>query len=486
MLKRIACLIVLANLFVFPVNAQDIEWISQFGTSASDNGRDICADGNGNTYICGQTRNLVGASIPEEENMVLRKLDSDGNITWTRIFSNYSRQEFAQAITCDNANNVFVVGQNDATYGVENRAYLIKYTPSGVHRWTRTIDSTENDYASDVVTDSSGNIFISGRTEGDVFGGTNLGSSDCYIIKYNSSGIRVWSKQFGTINADAAYGLALDYAGNIYFTGVYDGVLESFSGGDAPGTGKHVVGKLDPNGNLLWSKEFGNVSDLNTGLRIDLDPSGNLVVVGTTDGSLFSQHQGHLDAFAAKYDSDGQPIWERQFGTSKWDVCWDVEVDAFGRIFVAGYTGGTLGNSNAGYEDVFVKLLDDSGNDVWTLQFGSTSVDFGHGITSLLENIYVCGQTLGEIAGETSVGYSDQFVAKIHVGRPPFVILGDANNSGEFNNLDIAAFVLALTDAKLYAVLFPDVNPDEQLDMDGNGVFDNLDIADFVAALTGG
>ena len=53
------------------------------------------------------------------------------------------------------------------------------------------------------------------------------------------------------------------------------------------------------------------------------------------------------------------------------------------------------------------------------------------------------------------------------------------------NNLDIASFVLALTNSKAYQAMFPDVDPDLVLDMNQDKVFDNLDIAGFVAALTG-
>ena len=66
------------------------------------------------------------------------------------------------------------------------------------------------------------------------------------------------------------------------------------------------------------------------------------------------------------------------------------------------------------------------------------------------------------------------------------IILGDANNDGFFNNLDIASFVLALTNPVTYQAMFPDVDPDVVLDMNQDKVFDNLDIAAFVAALTGG
>ena len=64
--------------------------------------------------------------------------------------------------------------------------------------------------------------------------------------------------------------------------------------------------------------------------------------------------------------------------------------------------------------------------------------------------------------------------------------LGDANGDGEFDNFDIASFVLALTDPVAYQAMNPDVDPDVVLDMNGDGGFDNFDIAGFVAALTGG
>ena len=51
-----------------------------------------------------------------------------------------------------------------------------------------------------------------------------------------------------------------------------------------------------------------------------------------------------------------------------------------------------------------------------------------------------------------------------------FIVLGDANGDGVFNNLDIAAFVLALTNPAAYPAMFPDVDPDVVLDMNGDGV----------------
>ena len=82
-------------------------------------------------------------------------------------------------------------------------------------------------------------------------------------------------------------------------------------------------------------------------------------------------------------------------------------------------------------------------------------------------------------------GFNDQPLVSGSI-LPTEIAFGDANGDGIFNNGDIAAFVLALTNLPAYQAMFPDVAPDVVLDMNGSGGFDNFDIAGFVAALTGG
>ena len=73
----------------------------------------------------------------------------------------------------------------------------------------------------------------------------------------------------------------------------------------------------------------------------------------------------------------------------------------------------------------------------------------------------------------------------IVVQGPNVIVLGDANDDGKFNNGDIGAFLMALTNLPGYMAMYPDVDPDSVLDMNDDGVFNNGDIGDFVAALTG-
>ena len=60
---------------------------------------------------------------------------------------------------------------------------------------------------------------------------------------------------------------------------------------------------------------------------------------------------------------------------------------------------------------------------------------------------------------------------------------GDMNGDNAFNNGDISAFVLALTNPADFAAQYPNVNLIDAGDLNGDGVFNNGDIAAFINAL---
>ena len=47
-------------------------------------------------------------------------------------------------------------------------------------------------------------------------GNASAGNNDLFLVKYNSSGTKQWTKQFGTSSADTAYGVATDSSGKVY------------------------------------------------------------------------------------------------------------------------------------------------------------------------------------------------------------------------------------------------------------------------------
>ena len=61
---------------------------------------------------------------------------------------------------------------------------------SGTKQWTKQLGTSSYDIGNGVTTDSSGNIYVTGYTNGDLDGNTNSGNYDIFLIKYNSSGTK--------------------------------------------------------------------------------------------------------------------------------------------------------------------------------------------------------------------------------------------------------------------------------------------------------
>ena len=215
------------------------------------------------------------------------------------------------------------------------------------------LGTSSYDNARGVATDSSGNVYVTGWTEGGLDGNTSAGNSDLFVVKYNSSGTKQWTKQLGTSSWDNANGVATDSSGNVYVTGYTQGALD-----------------------------------------------------GTNAGSR--------DLFVVKYNSSGTKQWTKQLGTSSTDLANGVTTDSSGNVYVAGGTyGGLDNNTNAGNSDLFVVKYNSSGTKQWTKQLGSSSSDYANGVaTDSSRNVYVTGDTYGGLDGNTNAGNADIFVVK--------------------------------------------------------------------------
>lgn len=165
---------------------------------------------------------------------------------------------------------------------------------------------------------------------------------------------------------------------------------------------------------LRWIRQFGSTAPLtDRAAGVATDGTGNVYVVGFTLGSLSGQtNAGDSDAFIRKYDSSGNLLWSRQFGTAGGDFASAATADASG-VYVAGTTSGALGGQTAGgLSDGFLTRFDGNGNVVWTRLIGGVDIENGYAVASDGSGVYVCGDTSGLIPGQTAAGSSDAWVRK--------------------------------------------------------------------------
>lgn len=106
--------------------------------------------------------------------------------------------------------------------------------------------------------------------------------------------------------------------------------------------------------------------------------------------------------------------WTSQFGTRYPDDANGLAIDPAGNLYVVGQTSGELpGQSAAGMIDGFVRRYDAAGREVWTRQFGSPERDLPKGVAvDAGGDVYVVGQTFGSLPGQTSAGGWDGFLRR--------------------------------------------------------------------------
>ena len=124
----------------------------------------------------------------------------------------------------------YTQGGLDGTNAGGSDLFLVKYNSSGTKQWTKQLGTSSGENATGVATDSSGNVYVTGSTRGGL-DGTNAGSSDLFVVKYNSSGTKQWTKQLGTSGIDSTNGVATDSSGNVYVAGVTSGGLDGTNAG---------------------------------------------------------------------------------------------------------------------------------------------------------------------------------------------------------------------------------------------------------------
>ena len=143
----------------------------------------------------------------------------------------------------DSSDNIYVTGHTKGDLDGNTNSggwdlFLVKYNSSGTKQWTKQLGTSEDDIARGIAVDSSDNIYFTGNTHGGLDGNTNSGLTDLFLVKYNSSGTKQWTQQLGTSHGETAYGVAVDSSGNVYASGVTSGGL---NGNPARGSDLFVV-----------------------------------------------------------------------------------------------------------------------------------------------------------------------------------------------------------------------------------------------------
>lgn len=342
-----------------------------------------------------------------------------------------------------NANNLIVsTGAHQTNFGGGSEdAYLIKYSANGTRLWGTFYGGNGIERGNDCAVDANGNVFLTGETGSSGAAIASAGShqtvnnsglySNAFLVKFNSSGQRLWGTFYGGSVSESAFTCCTDLAGNVFIggqayssnavatAGSYQTSLLSFGDG--------FFAKFDAQGTCLWGSYIGGWGTMGYDIvsGMSCDASGNLILCGSISSTssigtagVFQPVPigGEQDGFVSKFDGSGAMIWSTYYGANTFagnDIVNDCVIDNSGNIYIAGTVASVYGFTNSplpaaspnsliatpgayqsnesmtGY-DIYVAKLNSSGNRVWGSYFGagvfcSAIARDGNG------DIYVCG-----------------------------------------------------------------------------------------------
>lgn len=430
----------------------------KLATAATEVSYGLSIDAGNHVWVTGYTDGNLGGGNQGNSDAFIAKYDSLGTLIFSKNVGT-AQNDYGYGIAFGSSLDAWMVGATDGDFGGGNAGgsdgFVAKFDASGNQLVSANIGINGVDVASGIVTDSAGNVWITGLTEGD-FGFGSYGDYDVFVAKYDSSGSLSLKKNIGSPFYDVAAGIGADPFGGIWITGLTVGNFGGGNSGDSdaflyrlpietlgptgasqahavahrPDGGSSVVGEVagdfggGSNGgvsdaffqiynsseNLIFSKNLGTpASDVATAVVVD--SSNNSYVVGNTTGSM-STSFGGTDGFIAKYDSDGLLLYSKNFGTTLEESVTGVALDSSGNIYVTGSTNGDFSSTAIGGLDAFLVKFSNDGTQVLSKNFGTASDD--HAAALLItgtDNIWITGDTEGDL-GNGNTGHTDGFVAK--------------------------------------------------------------------------
>ncbi len=416
-----------------------------FGGSDGDYITSVFSDGYGNVYAAGGTWSADFALVnplddtysgTSSDGFIFKLNDIGNEILYSTYFGG-SGSDVVSKIELDDSGSIYITGwtsssdfptQNayQSSKAGSNDFYVLKLVPDGsAIVFSTYVGGSASDlgYEGTGTIDSSGNVYVSGRTHSTDFPIVNgydssqNGGSDCVVFKLASNGASlVFSTYIGGTGDDQIEGIAVDSEGNVYATGhttsldfpmmnPYDDTLD--------GSPSAFVFKMSSTGSsLLYSTYFGGSSD-SRGYSITVDSSFCAYVTGethSTDIPLVNPYRDtyvNTEGFLVKFNPAGNEIlYSTYVGGSSGDHPKSVALDGLGNIIVGGEGDSTdiplvdnVDTYTFGAELWIIRLNPDGD----TVTF-STPMGGSHG-----ETFYqVIADNFGNIIG-CGVTYSDDF-----------------------------------------------------------------------------
>jgi hypothetical protein len=253
----------------------------------------------------------------------LMKINSAGKFLWERTFGDVNIEN-AFSIQQTNDSGFVICGYTNSFGNGGYDTYLVKTDSLGNFQWGKAYGGSDWDFGYWAEQTNDGGYILCGETFS--YGNSN----QAYLVKTNSNGDSLWTKNFGSTG--------IEIAKEVHQTNDAGFVFAGQTTSDTGGIDAYLV-KTDSNGNLLWEKSFGNSAD-NTANAIAITSDkkfllGGYSYVGTEKKNYFIKTDSAGSLLNLVIDSGGSGNRE----------IYRIRENKEGDYFIAGWLDAISGNA---------------------------------------------------------------------------------------------------------------------------------------------
>lgn len=282
-----------------------ISWSKTYGANDDDYSSALAAANDGGFMVVGYTflNNLNTAWAI--------KTDGNGNKLWQKNLSQSSDAK-PTAIISTNDGAFLVVGYN-YTSGSRD-GWVAKIDNNGNQLWSKNFGGSGEDWFTGIVKSSDGGYAISGYSTSSTGDLTSAhGNFDGWVVKIDGSGNKLWSTSLGGSNEDYFKSIIQTNDGGyvaVGYTKSNDGDITLNKGGY-----DEWLVKFDGSGNKMWSKTYGGMNEEYV-TSVVTTQDGNFLTMGysnSTTGDV-KRANNNFSSWLLKFDNNGNKVAASTYG----------------------------------------------------------------------------------------------------------------------------------------------------------------------------
>lgn len=301
--------------------------------------------------------------------LLIIRFSPNFNILWQKTFGGSDLETLISSKgIIENTDGSVSIRAITSSYGAGDNDFLLMNinASNGNLNWAKTYGGAneERGYAFDKTLD--GGFLLGGDTKSFTGTGRKL-----YILKTDAAGNLQWTKILGLNSVEATAITDLIELSNqeILICGSTD----------VPSSSSSFISKLDAQGNLVWTKIYGQTAGGLNGQEgingLTEKPNGNIIATGMTRN--LAELGGTYDALTMEINSsNGDVIWAKVYGGNDFDFAYHSIIDNDGNYIIPFYQR-SFGFGNF---DMSLVKLDDNGNILKAKSFGSNAYEIGRSV----------------------------------------------------------------------------------------------------------